>query len=62
MGYVGVRTVCRQANKIRDFCAFCVRLNEELYFSGGVFWETNLRFFGSKSYTNLSLIFALPYL
>lgn len=25
VGYVGVRTVCRQANKFRDICAFCVR-------------------------------------
>ena len=29
---------------------------------GRGFLETNLRFFGSKSYTNLSLIFASPYL
>ena len=49
MGNAGVRTVCRQANKIRDFCAFCVRLNEELYFSDKVFWKQILH----KSIINL---------
>ena len=54
MGNEGVRPVCRQANKIRDFCAFCVRLNEDCTF--------RTRFFGNKSNINLSLIFASPYL
>jgi hypothetical protein len=49
VGDEGVRTVCRQANKIRDFCAICVRLNERLYFSDEVFWKQILH----KSIINL---------
>ena len=62
VGYVGVRTVCRQANKICDICAICVRLNEDCTFRTSFFGNKCSAFNVVKSYTNLSLIFASSYL
>ena len=56
-----INNVCRQANKIRDICAICVRLNEDCTYRTGFFGNKS-EVFGSKSYINLSLIFATPYL